>query len=247
LEHLPQPDITIYSHSAILYWWPVWVVGFLVALLTYLDGGRMAYVPAGVRVEGNTLIAPDGRLLEEPHNRMAQNPYLGTLFFLTVLLVFVSSNVQLRGLWEWIAVLAVGTVVLAVLHLGLWTPLMSCLQLLHIHINLAGYVFLSVGLFAIWVVTVFIVDRRTHVIVSVGQVRIRDAIGQAEKVYDATGMTFHVQPNILIRHRVLGLYGAGDLVIRGPHGDVLEWPNVMFARSRLKQIQKLLKERLVVS
>jgi hypothetical protein len=50
-----EPDITIYSHSPIFYWWPVWLAGFLMALLTYLDGGLMAIVPTGTVVEGNTL------------------------------------------------------------------------------------------------------------------------------------------------------------------------------------------------
>jgi hypothetical protein len=46
----------------------------------------------------------------------------------------------------------------------------------------------------------------------------------------------------------LGLWGAGDLVVRtgGPHPEVLEWPNVLFVRSRLKQIQSRLKQRDVV-
>jgi hypothetical protein len=119
---------------------------------------------------------------------------------------------------------------------------------LHIHINLAGYVFISVGFFAVWVASVFLFDRRTYLIVSAGQVRVRDEIGQAEKVYDVTNMTFQIQPNVFFRHHVLGFYGAGDLVVRtgGPHPETLEWPNVLFVRSRLRQIQERLKEREVV-
>src|SRR4051812_28517748 len=33
-----EPEIKIYSHSTIFYWWPVWVVGFVMAALTYFDG-----------------------------------------------------------------------------------------------------------------------------------------------------------------------------------------------------------------
>jgi hypothetical protein len=52
----------------------------------------------------------------------------------------------------------------------------------------------------------------------------------------------------VFRHRVLGLFAAGDLVIRtgGPHADAFEWPNVLFVRSRLKQIEHLLQSREVV-
>jgi hypothetical protein len=42
-----RQEIRIVSHSHLFYWWPVWAVGFLMALLTYLDGHRMAIVPPG--------------------------------------------------------------------------------------------------------------------------------------------------------------------------------------------------------
>ncbi len=44
-------EIVVISHSPIFYWWPVWFVGFLMAALTYLDGHRMAIVPAGTAAE----------------------------------------------------------------------------------------------------------------------------------------------------------------------------------------------------
>jgi hypothetical protein len=249
VEHPAQPDIKIYSHSLILYWWPVWVVGFLMALLTYLDGGRLAYVPAGTHVEGNRLVAPaGGGALEPPQERVAHNPYLGTWFFLTLLVVFVCSSVQMRGLWEWVSILAIAFVITLGSLYGLWDTVLDWLRLLHIRINLAGYLFLATWMFAIWAVSVFVFDRRTYIIFSSGQVRVRDMIGQAEKVYDVTNMTFQVQPNVFFRHCVLGFYGAGDLVVRtgGPHPEELDWPNVLFARSKLKQIQERLKSREVV-
>jgi hypothetical protein len=42
-----QDDITIYSHSPLFYWWPVWAVGFIMALLTYLEHNVMVIVPKG--------------------------------------------------------------------------------------------------------------------------------------------------------------------------------------------------------
>jgi hypothetical protein len=121
-------------------------------------------------------------------------------------------------------------------------------RLLHIQINLAGYVFVSAWLFAVWAVSVFYFDTRTYIIISAGQVRVCTEIGQGEKVFDVTNLTFQLQPNILFRHRVLGLYGAGDLVVRtgGPSPEVIEWPNVLFVRSRLRQIEQRLKARTVV-
>ena len=40
-------EIRLYSHSDIFYWWPVWALGFVLAFITYFDGGRLAVVPPG--------------------------------------------------------------------------------------------------------------------------------------------------------------------------------------------------------
>lgn len=258
-------EIKLYSHSPIFYWWPVWVVGYLMAFLTSLDDGRMTVVPAGteVRSDQQVEVAPGqfekrdvlmlpanqpAEALEQPHIHMAHNQFLGTLFFLTLLVVFVSSNVPLRGLWEWIGVLVIALTVTVISLYGWWGTLFNWFYLLKIQINLAGYVFISTWLFAIWVVTVFYFDTRTYIMISPGQIRVRQAIGQGEKVFDATLLSVHLQPNILFRHRVLGFFGAGDLIVRtgGPHADVFEWPNVLFVRSRLKEIEHLLQSREVL-
>ncbi len=249
-DALSRREIRIYGHSLILYWWPVWTVGFLFALLTGLDGGRMAYVPAGTVVENtNTLVAPVGTApLEQPREHVARSPYLGTWFFITMLVVFIANNVQLRGLWEWVAMLTVALLVAVMSLYDLWGRVFGWFNLLHIYINLAGYLFLSLCMFSIWVLSVFVFDRRTYMIITAGQVRVVDHVGEAEKTYDVTNLTFQVQPNVFLRHRILGVYGAGDIVVRtgGPRPEELEWPNVLFARSRVKQIQELLKSREVV-
>jgi hypothetical protein len=275
-------EIRLYSHSPIFYWWPVWVVGFIMAVVTYLDGSHMALVPSGTeaRRDWRVEVAPgqvetrEGLILprpgpghphrlppeiapgpdeplpppEQPHVHMARSPYLGTWFVLTLLVVFISSNVPLRGLWQWIGVLAVVLVVTLLLLYGWWGHVIDWFNLLHIQINLAGYLFLSTWVFAIWTVTFFFFDTRTYIILSAGQVRLRQEIGHGEKIYDVTNMTFDLQPNILLRHRVLGLFGAGDLIVRtgGPHSEVIDWPNVLFVRRRLKQIEHMLHAREVV-
>jgi hypothetical protein len=49
----PRPpqtsEVTVISHSALFYWWPVWAVGFLMAGLTYLDRHYLAVVPEGTK------------------------------------------------------------------------------------------------------------------------------------------------------------------------------------------------------
>src|SRR3954463_6291997 len=50
--HAPanQPQtIKVVSHTALIYWWPVWLVGFILSGLTYAEGDRLAVVPPGTR------------------------------------------------------------------------------------------------------------------------------------------------------------------------------------------------------
>ena len=42
-------EITVISHSSLFYWWPVWLVGFIMATLTYFDNHRMVVVPADTK------------------------------------------------------------------------------------------------------------------------------------------------------------------------------------------------------
>ena len=50
-------QVTIISHSNLFYWWPVWVVGFVMAIITYFDGYVMAVLPAkGVAAAVNATV-----------------------------------------------------------------------------------------------------------------------------------------------------------------------------------------------
>src|SRR6516164_6487095 len=46
-----DPVITVVSHTGLLYWWPVWLVGFILSGMTWFSGERLAIVPEGTKVE----------------------------------------------------------------------------------------------------------------------------------------------------------------------------------------------------
>lgn len=46
-------EIRVYSHSPLFYWWPVWLFGFIFALITLMDGDRLVIVP------GDTLLVKE--------------------------------------------------------------------------------------------------------------------------------------------------------------------------------------------
>lgn len=260
-------EVRIYSHSALFYWWPVWAVGFLMAMLTYWDGHVVAFVPEGTvgvlrnkDVRGNDdprdiLILPKDAKLPldtktnepvRPSIHMAQSKNLGVVWGVVLIVIIVITNVPLRGLWSLVIILMV--VLLSVLFalFEVWDTIISYFSLLRIHINAAGYVMVSLVLAIIWGVTFYIFDRRTYVAISSGQVRVCLAVGAGETVYDTTGMTFSKRQDDLFRHWIVGL-GSGDLIImKSATHQEIDMPNVLFVGSKIKEIEKLVKEREVV-
>jgi len=258
--------VRIYSHSSLFYWWPVWAVGLLMGILTLADGHKMVLAPRGTSAEADrqvqgtneprdVLIFPKDKKLPrdrdtekplEPKLHMANRPEYGVIFCTVLLVIIVVSNVPLRGLWSVIIILAILLLVLVASLWGIWDEFVRIVNLLDIRINAAGYFFISIALLVIWALTVFIFDHRTYVIVTSGQVRVCLAIGAGETVYDTTGMTFTKRQDDLFRHWIIGL-GSGDMIIhRSNTTQEIDMPNVLFVGSKIKEIERLIKEREVV-
>jgi hypothetical protein len=244
LEHAPHvADIRIFSHTRVLYWWPVWAVALVLALWTWLDDHQLAILPAGSVVQGNTVTAPAGVQLQQRLVHVSHSPLPGALFVATLLCVAIFSNASLRGPWALLFLVVVVCFVLFFSWLHWWTPLAQWLRLLRIYINLAGYVAVAVPLLAVWLLTVFFLDRRTYIVFAASQLRVCDRLGEAEKVFDASSVTFEKQPYDWFR-RLVG-FGAGDLIVRagGPAAQSFEMPNVVHIERWLNRIEQRLKTR----
>ena len=261
-----RQEVRIYSHSSLFYWWPVWAAGFIMALLT-IGGGMMVVVPSGTEAESERQVEghpdrrdvlvlpanahlpkdPETKELLKPKLHVSQKPQLGVIYGTVLLIIIVISNIPLRGLWSVVIIMLIVLLVLIFSLAGWWDWLLEKLWLLDIRITLGGYVFISLVLFIIWALTVFVFDHRTYVTVTSGQVRVCLAIGAGETVYDTTGMTFTKRQDDLFRHWIVGL-GSGDLIIhRSNTTQEIDMPNVLFVGAKIKEIEKLIKEREVVS
>jgi hypothetical protein len=271
VKPLDRNEITIVSHSNLFYWWPVWAAGFLFALLTAIDGHRMAIVPAGTGVKKNVAIPgeegnrdvyflPKDKALKPgdprdanslpnpPRLHIAQSKSFGVLWAVILLLVIVITNVPLRGMWSVLVIVGVITLSL-IFHLaGWWEAILRNLSYLDIRINMGGYLFISIGLLAAWVITLYFFDRQIYLTFTPGQLKVCTEIGGGEKVYDAVGMTLEKQRGDIFRHRILGL-GSGDLLVRtsGAQAHQFDLPNVLFINKKVQQIEEMLKKKIVES
>jgi len=262
---VPDVQVRVFGHTNLVYWWPVWVLGFLFAFLTWTDGHRMAVVPAGTKVEkGQTipgeagprdvLVAPQGKELpaqpkagegeNEPGMLVARSNNYGVIFIMTILLVVVFTNLTVRGLASIIVIagLVITTLVLAQFHM--WDQIFHWVGGLDIRMNAGGYLAMALPLFLVWVFATFVYDRYVYLIVSRGQIRIRKDIGDGEVAVDTNAVVLEKKRDDLFRHWVLGL-GSGDLRVKtgGPANLDFELNNVLFIGSRLGRIQNLIRER----
>jgi hypothetical protein len=264
---VPPKEIVIISHSTIFYWWPVWLVGFLMAAFTYLSGYVMALVPPGTIAESSrtvdghdgprdVLVLPPEKQLPmdratgaplQPRLRMAASNNPGIIFAITLCLVIVITNVQMRGLWSVVVILAIALASAGLAALGWWDAILNAIGLIDIHINALGYVSISLFLFAIWALTFLLYDRRMATIFSRGKVRVRTVIGGGETTYDTFGIRVEKHTDDVFRHWLLG-FGSGDLTVKtsGTNAAQVEIPNVLFINYKLKLIRRMLLEREVV-
>ena len=270
----PKREITLISHSMLFYWWPIWLLGFTLALVTYFEDHRIAIVPPKSVVnketdEKNTVYkigvvkGTDTKSLEQAAERSATpgenvNPFptrvsqlawMGPVFCVVLLLTVVITNVPLRGLWSFLVLLMMLVVALLItLMPGGWDKLLGAVGNLHIYINMAGYLFIATVVFVLWAVSVFIFDQRTYMRVTPGQIQVCEHIGASIRNFDSTGLTFEKQRDDLFRHWILGFF-SGDLIVKtaGAQHETIRLPNVLWIGWRVEEVQKLLSEKAIVA
>lgn len=270
-------EITLISHSMLFYWWPIWLLGFTMAAITFFEDDRLAVMPPGTGVtekwkdEGNTyyeVAVPNSKgatksltdavkASKEPGEvrppafptRVSQKVWMGPVFCVVLLMTVVITNVPLRGLWSFLVLLMVLVVALLItLVPGGWDQLLGALNNLHIYINMAGYLFIATIVFILWTVSVFIFDQRTYLIVTPGQIQVCEHVGASIRSFDTTGLTFEKQRDDLFRHWLLGFF-SGDLIVRtsGAERETIRLPNVLWIGWRLEEVQRLLREKAIVA
>jgi hypothetical protein len=244
-DELGETELIVYSHSSLFYWWPIWVAGYVLALVTYLNG-----VP--YREVGGDAVAARNAAVQGPasdiHRRLDgdtvvfhRSSNLGVIFFLTIFLTILITNVTIRGLASVIVIMGIvlGTVLLA--YFNLWDELLDWLGGLKIYLNLGAYFWFATLMFAVWVFTVFVFDRLSYWRIKPGQVTQEFVLGAASRSYDTENMVLEKFRDDFFRHWLLGM-GSGDLRIK-PYGsdrEEIDIPNVLFVGTKVQTIRRMI-------
>ena len=263
--------IVVYRHSNLLYWWPVWFLGFVFAGVTYFDNMHLALVPektvavenVEVDVDGrnetrNVLILDKGKKhwtkrdvegkaeIVQPSIYITHYRALGSVYVVVLLLVITITNLSIRGLWTVFLLVSILMLTIILWAAGLWERIFERVNQLSIFINMGAYLLISIVLFTLWIINFVFLDRQTYMIFTPGQVRVRTEIGGEETSYDVTGMVVQKQRADLFRHWILG-FGSGDLIIK-PVGVAhpIDFPNVLFVGAKVAKIENMVKEKVIV-
>lgn len=227
-EGSPLPDqtreIVVYSHSALIYWWPVWVLGYILAVVTYFEG-----VPTRLG-DGDDAVT----VIVHPSKN------LGVIYTVVTLLVIVMTNATVRGLASAMVIVTLLMMIFAFAYFGLWDDIFAAVRNLAIYLNLGFYVMFSTAILIIWAAAFFVFDRLQYWVFRPGQAVRHEVFGDGNRTYDTHGMSVYKLRDDLFRHWILGL-GSGDLHIAttGAQHNEFIVPNVMFIGWKLPRIQRL--------
>ena len=219
---LAPADIKIISHSNVFYWWPAWVVGFVAAAFSYLQGRDVAVVP---------------EIVERVHP--SNNP--GILFISIVVLLVVFTNTRLRGIYSVVTVVAAAFFVVLLAWLGWWDDILRFVPHLSARANVGFYLLFSTALLGVWLLAFFGFDRLTVWRVRPGQMIEERMVGGQARSYDTNGLVFEKRGQDLFHDVFLGL-GAGDLTLTtgGAIKETIHIPNVLLVNRKMKAIEQLI-------
>lgn len=235
-DHTKQPlepdkpqvrqQLRIYSHSSFFYWWPVWVVGYIMTFLTYSHGKPEQIDGIG-----------QAREWFHPSNN------LGVVYFLVLFVVILITNFSVRGMASGMVIMGAVLLAIVLAYVGWWDEVFSWFGILRIHLTMGAYFWFSTLMFLAWAVTVFGLDRLSYWEFTPGQLTHKALFGAGSKSYNAQGMGLEKHRDDLFRHWLLG-FGSGDLKIStsGATREQIEVPNVLFIGSKVDAMQRLISE-----
>lgn len=213
-------EVIIYSHSPLVYWWPVWLTGAVLALVTYF--------------EGQSVNLGDSDVVMHPSKN------LGVIYAAVLLLVILLTNATVRGLASALVIAILVAAIFMFAYFRWWDEIFEAIQRLAIYLNLGFYVLFSGAVFLIWLLAVFVFDRFEYWRFRPGQAVHHTVLGGGERSFDTHGMSVYKLRDDLFRHWILGL-GSGDLHIATTGAQAREFvvPNVMFIGWKLARVQQL--------
>jgi hypothetical protein len=205
------PQVIVYGHSTLFYWWPAWAFGFIFAFL-------------------------ENVVLDPADDRAASGVGLSYVALLLLLIIF--TNIRLRGIYSVVTLLGLAFLIVSFAWLGWWDRIAKILPYLEVRMNSGFYLVFSTALLVIWLIMFFIFDRLTYWRIRPGQMTIEHLVGGGAESFDANALRFQKMSSDLFRAGI-GL-GTGDLQVVGIGPTPMTMTNVPFAERKVRAIERLI-------
>ncbi len=214
-------QVIVYGHSALLYWWPLWVAGYVMALMTWMH---------------HDVVTFDGKA-----EWFYPSQNLGVVYALLMLMLIAITSARVRGMKGALIIAGLAFLTLLFVHMNWWDPILDYLGHLSIYLSLGFYLFSSSLLCIAWFITVFFIDHMSFWRFRPGQVTHEYLGGIVDKSWDTDNMIFSKRQDDLFRHWVIGL-GSGDLLMQtmGGRGESSNVQNVLLVIGKISRIQRLI-------
>ncbi len=220
--------IRFYSHSQLLYYWPIWLISLIFAAITRFAGQQVLLDLGGTK----------------RHIWIYPSPGLGLAFLIILISVILFTSVNIRGVWA--ALVAATLVILGLLFslLHLWKPILKALGGLNFYLNYHFYLTMGVVMLVIWSFVVFVYDRRRYVEYRPTQLTIVEEVGDGEKNFDTMGLVLDKKRDNFFQHWLLG-FGSGDMEIKTAGGvnEQIQFHNVLNISHRIEQFHQIREQR----
>ncbi len=215
-QNSQSSSLRVYTHSAILYWWPIWMLG----IIFFLFSAGLGDEGAAARVQGLT-------------------------FTFTLVFVIFSTTVRLRGANSVIfgLLLAIGGILMIMGNV--FQPVADFLAQLDIRMSKSFYAFMGISVLLLWAIMIFGFDRVKFYEIAPGQVHQRVIWGTGDRAESGASVRCTYKKDDFLRHRMLGLGVTGDIEMTFPNNEVWELHNVLFAKEKSKRINELIVMRPV--
>ena len=217
-----EKGIIFYSHSQIMYLWPIWLGAFVISDL-------ISFVGSFNRELGGEVFALPGV----------------TLFHLVVMAVVIFfTSVNLRGVWAMVFAVSLIALGLAFSVWEVWEEILKRLGDLELYVNSEFYRAMGVVIFIPWLFVVFVFDLRRYFHFRPSQVTMVHKIGEGEKTFDSFCVVLEKHRDNYVQHMALG-FGSGDLSIstHGGDSDIITFRNVFRINRVLKEVSKIREKR----
>ena len=217
-EETSSESSKIFSHSPIVYWWPVWAFGFLFWFLQFTG------IYDSVQAQRN----------------------IGVVFAFILLFVIFSTTVRLRGANSVIFGLSVVIGVILIVTAGMTGLVTKFFGSFDVEMSNGFYLFIALSIFILWIMMIGIFDRLKHWQAVPGQLHEKRFFGAGDIAQGGLNVSSKYQADDFLRHRILGLGVMGDLILTYPDGHQQEVPNVVFAKRRNDEINRVIVIRTSV-